>query len=49
EIDGLNEQLEEDLRCLEHLQVQLVDEQSIRGVLSTCKCSLWTNEANALG
>ncbi|XP_014489852.1 uncharacterized protein LOC106752648 isoform X2 [Vigna radiata var. radiata] len=30
EIDGLNEQLEEDSRCLEHLQLQLVDERSKR-------------------
>ncbi|KAG6517700.1 hypothetical protein ZIOFF_021097 [Zingiber officinale] len=30
EIDGLNEQLEEDARCLEHLQVQLLDERSKR-------------------
>ncbi|CAL0325903.1 unnamed protein product [Lupinus luteus] len=30
EIDGLNEQLEEDSRCLEHLQIQLVDEKSKR-------------------
>ena len=28
EIDGLNEQLEEDSRVLEHLQVQLLDERS---------------------
>ncbi|CAJ2627902.1 unnamed protein product [Trifolium pratense] len=33
EIDGLNKQLEEDLRCLEHLQVQLVDERSKRARL----------------
>ncbi|KAK6147971.1 hypothetical protein DH2020_018883 [Rehmannia glutinosa] len=31
EIDGLNEQLEEDARCLEHLQLQLLDERSKRG------------------
>ncbi|XP_073118378.1 protein HEADING DATE REPRESSOR 1 [Elaeis guineensis] len=31
EIDGLNEQLEEDARCLEHLQVQLLQERSKRG------------------
>ena len=30
EIDGLNEQLEEDARCLEHLQIQLVEEKSKR-------------------
>ncbi|KAI3521140.1 hypothetical protein L1887_10601 [Cichorium endivia] len=30
EIDGLNEQLEEDSRVLEHLQVQLLDERSKR-------------------
>ncbi|KAE9584495.1 hypothetical protein Lal_00021825 [Lupinus albus] len=30
EIDGLNEQLEEDSKCLEHLQIQLVDEKSKR-------------------
>ncbi|URD93179.1 hypothetical protein MUK42_00462 [Musa troglodytarum] len=30
EIDGLNEQLEEDARCLEHLQVQLLGERSKR-------------------
>ncbi|KAL1554095.1 protein HEADING DATE REPRESSOR 1 [Salvia divinorum] len=30
EIDGLNEQLEEDARCLEHLQLQLLDERSKR-------------------
>ncbi|XP_048131339.1 protein HEADING DATE REPRESSOR 1-like [Rhodamnia argentea] len=30
EIDGLNEQLEEDARCLEHLQIQLLDEKSKR-------------------
>lgn len=30
EIDGLNEQLDEDARCLEHLQVQLLEEKSKR-------------------
>ncbi|KAK2976593.1 hypothetical protein RJ640_021395 [Escallonia rubra] len=30
EIDGLNEQLDEDGRCLEHLQLQLLDERSKR-------------------
>ncbi|OVA13133.1 hypothetical protein BVC80_8301g6 [Macleaya cordata] len=30
EIDGLNEQLEEDARALEHLQVQLLEERSKR-------------------
>uniref|UniRef100_A0A1J3EX86 Protein HEADING DATE REPRESSOR 1 n=1 Tax=Noccaea caerulescens TaxID=107243 RepID=A0A1J3EX86_NOCCA len=30
EIDGLNEQLEEDSRCLEHLQLQLLQERSKR-------------------
>ncbi|GFZ07918.1 hypothetical protein Acr_19g0008550 [Actinidia rufa] len=30
EIDGLNEQLEEDSRCLEHLQLQLLEERSKR-------------------
>ncbi|MED6188596.1 Protein HEADING DATE REPRESSOR 1 [Stylosanthes scabra] len=30
EIDGLNEQLEEDSRCLEHLQIQLLEEKSKR-------------------
>ncbi|KAK4837910.1 hypothetical protein QYF36_009453 [Acer negundo] len=30
EIDGLNEQLEEDSRCLEHLQIQLLQERSKR-------------------
>lgn len=30
EIDGLNEQLDEDARCLEHLQLQLVQEKSKR-------------------
>ncbi|GLT38254.1 hypothetical protein SLA2020_125140 [Shorea laevis] len=30
EIDGLNEQLEEDARCLEHLQLQLIEERSKR-------------------
>lgn len=30
EIDGLNEQLEEDAHCLEHLQLQLVQERSKR-------------------
>ncbi|XP_057454057.1 protein HEADING DATE REPRESSOR 1 isoform X2 [Lotus japonicus] len=30
EIDGLNEQLDEDSRCLEHLQIQLVEERSKR-------------------
>ncbi|XP_075503616.1 protein HEADING DATE REPRESSOR 1-like isoform X2 [Primulina tabacum] len=30
EIDGLNEQLEEDSRCLEHLQLRLLDERSKR-------------------
>ncbi|GER54117.1 F23A5.30 protein [Striga asiatica] len=30
EIDGLNEQLEEDSRCLEHLQLQLLDERTKR-------------------
>ncbi|XP_073017952.1 protein HEADING DATE REPRESSOR 1-like [Primulina eburnea] len=30
EIGGLNEQLEEDARCLEHLQLQLLDERSKR-------------------
>lgn len=28
EIDGLNEQLEEDSRCLQHLQLQLLQERS---------------------
>ena len=28
EINGLNEQLEEDARCLEHLQLQLLQEKS---------------------
>ncbi|XP_050383722.1 protein HEADING DATE REPRESSOR 1 isoform X1 [Argentina anserina] len=31
EIDGLNEQLEEDAKCLEHLQLQLLQERSKRG------------------
>lgn len=30
EINGLNEQLEEDARCLEHLQLQLLQERSKR-------------------
>ncbi|KAL3512000.1 hypothetical protein ACH5RR_024717 [Cinchona calisaya] len=30
EINGLNEQLEEDARCLEHLQIQLLEERSKR-------------------
>ncbi|XP_043707564.1 protein HEADING DATE REPRESSOR 1 [Telopea speciosissima] len=30
EIDGLNEQLEEDARCLEHLQLQLLEERQKR-------------------
>lgn len=30
EIDGLNEQLAEDSRCLEHLQMQLLQERSKR-------------------
>ncbi|KAH7564952.1 hypothetical protein ACOSP7_021096 [Xanthoceras sorbifolium] len=30
EIDGLNEQLEEDSRCLEHLQIQLLQERGKR-------------------
>lgn len=30
EIDGLNEQLDEDARCLEHLQLQLLQEKSKR-------------------
>lgn len=30
EIDGLNEQLEEDSRCLEVLQIQLLEERSKR-------------------
>ena len=30
EIDGLNEQLEGDARCLEHLQLQLLEERSKR-------------------
>lgn len=30
EINGLNEQLEEDARCLEHLQLQLLEERSKR-------------------
>lgn len=30
EIDGLNEQLEEDARCIEHLQLQLLQERSKR-------------------
>lgn len=30
EINGLNEQLEEDARCLEHLQVQFLEEKSKR-------------------
>ena len=31
EIDGLNEQLEEDSRVLEHLQLQVLEEKSKRG------------------
>lgn len=30
EIDGLNEQLEADAQCLEHLQLQLLEERSKR-------------------
>ncbi|KAM7254283.1 hypothetical protein ACFE04_031965 [Oxalis oulophora] len=30
EIDGLNEQLDEDAKCLEHLQIQLLQEKSKR-------------------
>eukprot|EP00262_Sarcandra_glabra_P022071 TRINITY_DN9604_c0_g1_i2.p1 TRINITY_DN9604_c0_g1~~TRINITY_DN9604_c0_g1_i2.p1 ORF type:complete len:208 (+),score=51.63 TRINITY_DN9604_c0_g1_i2:74-697(+) len=30
EIDGLNQQLEEDSRCLEHIQLQLMEERSKR-------------------
>ncbi|XP_047314662.1 protein HEADING DATE REPRESSOR 1-like [Impatiens glandulifera] len=30
EIDGLNEQLEEDAKCVEHLQVQLLEERNKR-------------------
>lgn len=30
QINGLNEQLEEDARCLEHLQLQLLEERSKR-------------------
>jgi len=30
EIDGLNEQLEADAQCLEHLQIQLLEERSKR-------------------
>ena len=30
EIEGLNEQLDEDSRCLEHLQLQLAQERSKR-------------------
>lgn len=30
EIDGLNQQLEEDAQCLEHLQLQLLQERSKR-------------------
>ncbi|XVF86307.1 hypothetical protein PTKIN_Ptkin18bG0029300 [Pterospermum kingtungense] len=30
EIDGLNEQLDEDARCLEHIQLQLLQEKSKR-------------------
>ncbi|XP_078439036.1 snf1 kinase interactor-like protein [Wolffia australiana] len=33
EIDGLSEQLEEDSRCLEHLQMQLLDERRKRADL----------------
>lgn len=30
EINGLNEQLEEDARCVEHLQLQLIEERRKR-------------------
>lgn len=33
EIDGLNGQLEEDAKCVEHLQLQLLDERSKRAAL----------------
>lgn len=33
EINGLNEQLEEDSRCLEHLQLQLLEERSKRSAV----------------
>ncbi|XP_068652478.1 protein HEADING DATE REPRESSOR 1-like [Aristolochia californica] len=40
EIDGLNEQLEEDSRCLEHLQVQLLEERSKRAQVEREKAML---------
>nr|XP_034895040.1 protein HEADING DATE REPRESSOR 1-like isoform X2 [Populus alba] len=40
EIDGLNEQLEEDARCLEHLQLQLLQEKSKRAEVEREKAML---------
>ena len=40
EINGLNEQLEEDARCLEHLQLQLLQEKSKRAEVEREKAML---------
>ncbi|KAB5573087.1 hypothetical protein DKX38_000281 [Salix brachista] len=40
EINGLNEQLEEDARCLEHLQLQLLQEKSRRAEVEREKAML---------
>lgn len=40
EIDGLNEQLAEDARCLEHLQLQLLEERSKRAEAERQKAML---------
>eukprot|EP00252_Welwitschia_mirabilis_P000157 TRINITY_DN1011_c0_g1_i1.p1 TRINITY_DN1011_c0_g1~~TRINITY_DN1011_c0_g1_i1.p1 ORF type:complete len:182 (-),score=58.23 TRINITY_DN1011_c0_g1_i1:494-1039(-) len=47
EIDGLNEQLEEDARCLEHLQQQLLQERSKRAEVERENVAL-QNQINIL-
>lgn len=47
EIDGLNEQLEEDARCLEHLQMQLLEERSKRADVER-ENSMLQNQINML-
>ncbi|KAJ6393009.1 hypothetical protein OIU77_022478 [Salix suchowensis] len=47
EINGLNEQLEEDARCLEHLQLQLLQEKSRRAEVEREKAMLQRPDINA--
>lgn len=47
EIDGLNEQLEEDSRCLEHLQLQLLQERSKRTEIERVEISPATKTQRA--